>query len=158
MSESPKSPSNIHEDGDPLNASCSEDIVQPLIIRRIEKDKFAIDRPSRVGEPSEIDNSTNGSMTETTTTSLRKVKLQPFAVGNPSLWFATTELIFAGSNITTESERFYMLLQALDMSQIERIQTIVEAASKEQGTEGSEVKPYTDAKTVLLWEYGDNEE
>lgn len=86
----------------------------------------------------------------------RKVKLQPFSVTNPTLWFATTELILVANEVKEDSERFALLLQTLSMEQLEKIQTVIDAVSRED--DAKEKRPYKAAKTILLQEYGDSEE
>lgn len=80
-----------------------------------------------------------------------KIKLIDFIEDAPDLWFSMAEVLFSTAKVADEKQKFSYLLQSLNIHQIEKIQTIIQA-------HGTNEKPYTDAKAKLLEVYGITEE
>ena len=53
------------------------------------------------------------------------VKLPPFWSGNPEVWFKQVESVFATRKITVQQTKFDYVVQALDNSTAEKVQSII---------------------------------
>ena len=77
------------------------------------------------------------------------VKLPQFWQGNPEVWFAQTESVFATRNITTEKTKFDYVLQALDNFTADRVQAIVLHPP---------IDPYQALKKALIKAFGKSQD
>lgn len=77
---------------------------------------------------------------------LVQVKLPPFWMNRPSLWFARVEAQFKLRKITTEDTKFYHTMSALSQELLDTVLCAVE--------EPDEDKPYTVLKDALIARHG----
>ena len=66
-----------------------------------------------------------GLQPETATVNATAVKLPPFWSGNPEVWFKQVESVFSTRKITVQQTKFDFVVQALDNSTAEKVQSII---------------------------------
>lgn len=84
-----------------------------------------------------------GESTETPATSENKVesvssnvKLPPFWVKSPSIWFKQVESIFALNNIKAQSTRYFYLVSSLPSEVLEKVEDIISDSSLDKNYDG----------------------
>ena len=78
------------------------------------------------------------------------VKLPQFWQGNPEVWFAQTESVFATRNITVDKTKFDYVVQALDNFTADRVQAIILHPPAEER--------YAAIKEALIKSFGTSQE
>ena len=66
-----------------------------------------------------------GLQTGTATVNAAAVKLPPFWSGNPEVWFKQVESVFSTRKITVQQTKFDYVVQALDNSTAEKVQSVI---------------------------------
>ena len=69
---------------------------------------------------------------ESATVNATAVKLPPFWSGNPEVWFKQVESNFTTRKITTEQTKFDYVIQALDNSTAEKVQSVILSPPEER--------------------------
>ena len=82
---------------------------------------------------------------ESASVNAASVKLPAFWSGNPEVWFRQVESNFATRNITAQQTKFDYVIQALDNSTAERVQSIILSPP---------VNPYTELKKTIIDIFG----
>ena len=86
-----------------------------------------------------------GLQTGTATVNAAAVKLPPFWSGNPEVWFKQIESVFATRKITVQQTKFDYVVQALDNSTAEKVQSVILSPPEE---------PYITIRKVLIDIFG----
>lgn len=71
-----------------------------------------------------------------------KFKLPEFDHSNPEVWFAASDIIFAANGVQSEQAKFSSLLQHLDTTRLQNVQSVI--------SDQLELQPYTKAKQIIL--------
>ena len=82
---------------------------------------------------------------ESATVNAVAVKLPPFWSGNPEVWFKQVESVFATRKITVQQTKFDYVVQALDNSTAEKVQSVILSPPEE---------PYIAIRKVLIDIFG----
>ena len=73
------------------------------------------------------------------------VKLPPFWSGNPEVWFKQVESVFSTRKITVQQTKFDYVVQALDNSTAEKVQSVILSPPEE---------PYITIRKILIDIFG----
>ena len=82
---------------------------------------------------------------ESATVNAVAVKLPPFWSGNPEVWFKQIESVFATRKITVQQTKFDYVVQALDNSTAEKVQSVILSPPED---------PYITIRKVLIDIFG----
>ena len=83
---------------------------------------------------------------ESATVNAAAVKLPAFWSGNPEVWFRQVESNFTTRNITAQQTKFDYVIQALDNSTADRVQSIILSPPERD--------PYDELKKTLIAIFG----
>ena len=86
-----------------------------------------------------------GLQTGTATVNAAAVKLPPFWSGNPEVWFKQVESVFSTRKITVQQTKFDYVVQALDNSTAEKVQSVILAPPED---------PYDTLRAALIEIFG----
>ena len=86
-----------------------------------------------------------GLQTGAATVNAAAVKLPPFWSGNPEVWFKQVESVFATRKITVQQTQFDYVVQALDNSTADKVQSVILSPPEE---------PYITIRKVLIDIFG----
>ena len=82
---------------------------------------------------------------ESATVNAAAVKLPPFWSGNPEVWFKQVESVFATRKITVQQTKFDYVVQALDNSTAEKVQSVILSPPED---------PYNTLRATLIEIFG----
>ena len=86
-----------------------------------------------------------GLQPEAATVNATAVKLLPFWSGNPEVWFKQVESVFATRKITVQQTKFDYVVQGLDNSTADKVQSVILSPPEE---------PYITIRKVLIYVFG----
>ena len=86
-----------------------------------------------------------GLQTGTATVNAAAVKLPPFWSGNPEVWFKQVESVFSTRKITVQQTKFDYVIQALDNSTAEKVQSVILSPPED---------PYNTLRATLIEIFG----
>ena len=86
-----------------------------------------------------------GLQTGTATVNAAAVKLPPFWSGNPEVWFKQVESVFSTRKITVQQTKFDYVVQALDNSTAEKVQSVILSPPED---------PYVTLRAALIEIFG----
>ena len=86
-----------------------------------------------------------GLQTGTATVNAAAVKLPPFWSGNPEVWFKQVESVFSTRKITVQQTKFDYVVQALDNSTAEKVQSVILSPPED---------PYNTLRATLIEIFG----
>ena len=101
--------------------------------------------PLEAGDIAALATAIQGLRPEPATVNTTAVKLPPFWSGNPEVWFKQVESNFATRKITTQQTKFDYVIQALDNSTAEKVQSVILSPPEE---------PYNTIRALLIKIFG----
>ena len=101
--------------------------------------------PLEAGDIAALATAIQGLRPESATVNTTAVKLPPFWSGNPEVWFKQVESSFATRKVTTQQTKFDYVIQALDNSTAEKVQSVILSPPEE---------PYNTIRASLIKIFG----